>query len=162
LGQLKQPSQEMFENKLGWAISKIENPSKPVWIEDESQRIGTVMVPIIFFKLMRSSPCYFLNIPFESRLAFIATQYGSFSKEDLIAATLRIQKRLGGLETKNSVQHLENGDTLAAFEILLKYYDKWYTKFSKPTTEPNLYIINLDAEAVNEEANAKLLLALNK
>jgi tRNA 2-selenouridine synthase len=162
LGQLPQPSQEMFENELGLVISTIEDKTKTIWIEDESQRIGTVMVPNTFFKLMRSSPCYFLDIPFEHRLHFIVKQYGDFSKQDLIAATERIQKRLGGLETKNTIQFLENGEITAAFEILLKYYDRWYNKFSKPNAEPKLNLINLSANAVNEIDNAHLLLALDK
>lgn len=161
LGQPAQPSQEMFENELGLVLSKIKDTQKTIWIEDESQRIGTVMVPTPFFKLMRSSPCYFLHIPFDSRLDFIVKQYGSFSKADLIAATLRIQKRLGGLETKNTIQHIENAEITAAFEILLKYYDKWYSKFSKPTSELTQQIMNVEAGSVNEDENANLLLALN-
>ena len=162
LGQAKQPSQEMFENELGLAISNIADKTKTIWIEDESQRIGTVMVPNLFFKLLRSSPCYFLEIPFEARLHFIVKQYGVFNKEDLADATLRIQKRLGGLETKNTIQFLEHGLIKEAFEILLKYYDKWYTKFSKPSSEPTLQLIHLKATDVNESENANLLLALDK
>jgi len=162
LGQAKQPSQEMFENILGIALSKIDANMNSIWIEDESQRIGTVMIPNTFFKLIRCSPCYFIEIPFDERLQFIVANYGSFDKTDLIAATTRIQKRLGGLETKNAIQYLENGETLAAFEILLKYYDKWYDKFSKQSAEPTLELIKLTATGVNALENAKLLLALNK
>jgi tRNA 2-selenouridine synthase len=162
LGQAKQPSQEMFENILGIGLSKIDAKSNTIWIEDESQRIGTVMIPISFFKLIRKSPCYFIEIPFEERLKFIVSQYGSFVKEDLIAATIRIQKRLGGLETKNTIQHLEQGEILSAFHILLKYYDKWYDKFTKQSAEPTLQLIKLTAKEVNATDNAKILLALNK
>jgi tRNA 2-selenouridine synthase len=64
IGQATQPSQEMFENLLGLALSKFSSTQKYIWVEDESQRIGTVMVPTPFFKLMRNSACYFINIPF--------------------------------------------------------------------------------------------------
>ena len=36
-----------------------------------------------------------MRIPFEERLHFIVTHYGIYNKESLMAATLRIQKRLG-------------------------------------------------------------------
>ena len=163
IGQATQPSQEMFENLLGLALSKLSTSEKRIWIEDESQRIGTVMVPTSFFKLMRNSVCYFINIPFEKRLQFIVKQYGIFNKADLIGATERIQKRLGGLETKNTIQYLEDGDIHAAFSILLKYYDKWYEKFTQPEVNleiPKLKVVKWDAADVKEEENADLLLAL--
>jgi tRNA 2-selenouridine synthase len=165
IGQATQPSQEMFENLLGLVLSKLSSTTKHIWIEDESQRIGTVMVPTPFFKLMRDSVCYFVHIPFEKRLQFIVKQYGSFNKSDLIGATERIQKRLGGLETKNTIQFLENGDIGAAFSILLKYYDKWYEKFTLPEVNlefPKLKVIKWDAADVKEEENANLLLALTQ
>ncbi len=164
IGQATQPSQEMFENLLGLALSKFSQTQKCIWIEDESQRIGTVMIPTAFFKLMRHSVCYFTTIPFEKRLQFIIKQYGAFNKSDLIDATLRIQKRLGGLETKNTIQFLDNGEIESAFSILLKYYDKWYEKFTKPEVAsefPKIKVVKWDAGDVNGEENAKLLLALN-
>ena len=165
IGQATQPSQEMFENLLGLTLSKLSSSEKRIWIEDESQRIGTVMVPSPFFKLMRNSVCYFINIPFEKRLQFIVKQYGIFNKADLISATERIQKRLGGLETKNTIQYLEAGDIHAAFSILLKYYDKWYEKFTQPEVNlelPKLKVVKWDAADVKEEKNADLLLALTQ
>ena len=41
---------------------------------------------------------------------------------------MRIQKRLGGLETKNAVNHLLENNHKECFRILLTYYDKWYLK----------------------------------
>lgn len=162
LGQAPQPTQEMFENILGTTLANTLDKQKPIWIEDESQRIGTVMVPSVFFDLMRKSGCYFLEIPFEERLNFIVSQYGVFDKADLIAATTRIQKRLGGLETKNAIQHIEENDIKAAFAILLKYYDKWYTKFSIPNSSaPKLQLKKIPALTVNAMDNANLLLSLN-
>ena len=161
LGQATQPSQEMFENLLSVALAAIVEKEKAIWIEDESQRIGTVMVPSVFFNLMRDSPCYFLQIPFEERLNFIVQHYGQFSQADLIAATLRIQKRLGGLETKNTVQCIEENKIKDAFAILLKYYDKWYTKFSQPDAKPKPHLKFIEGEKVDAIKNAESLLLVN-
>lgn len=160
LGQTPQPSQEMFENELGVAISNLKINNKAVWVEDESQRIGTVMVPSAFFNQMRASVCYFLKIPFEARLNFIVSNYGSFDVQLLMDATKRIEKRLGGLETKNTLQFLSQGEIKAAFEILLKYYDKWYDKMSKPNLEQVLNIVQVEAPLVNANDNAALLLQI--
>jgi tRNA 2-selenouridine synthase len=105
-------------------------------------------------------------IPFEERLAFIVEQYGHFDKLSLIEASLRIQKRLGGLETKNTINAIESGDIKEAFSILLKYYDKWYNKFSKATNnkEKNEAYIKsikyLDLPDVDPIKNSKLLSSL--
>jgi tRNA 2-selenouridine synthase len=147
IGQAAQPSQEMFENKLAMALFPLAQ--SPILIEDESQRIGTVMLPPSFFKLLRSSNCYFIKIPFESRLDFIVEGYGKFKAEDLMAATYRIQKRLGGLETKLAINHILEKDIKSAFRILLTYYDKWYEK--------NRTIIPIEAEKVDPVENAKLI-----
>ena len=152
LGQAVPPSQEMFENKLGKQLFEFSKTNEPIWMEDESQRIGTVMIPTSLFKILRESKTYFIKIPFESRLQFILQNYGQFKAEDLITATYRIQKRLGGLETKNAINHIIEKNYEAAFAILLKYYDKWYEK--------NRTIIPIEADSVNHEKNATLLLSL--
>lgn len=147
IGQDKQPSQEMFENKLATALFAFADQT--ILIEDESQRIGTVMLPTPFFKLLRNSEGYFIKIPFESRLDFIVQGYGGFKPEDLMAATYRIQKKLGGLETKLAINHIVEKDIRAAFHILLSYYDKLYEKEKK--------LIHIEATKVDPIENAKLI-----
>jgi tRNA 2-selenouridine synthase len=166
LGQGAQPTQEMFENLLATALYKVSLKDEKIWLEDESQRIGTVMIPNDFFIQIRNSTCYFLNIPFEERLAFIVKQYGHFNASALIEASVRIQKRLGGLETKNTIKAIEEGDINLAFSILLKYYDKWYNKFSKAeknNDKSDTHLKNiewLEASKVDPITNAKLLSSL--
>ena len=160
LGQNQQDSQEQFENNLARALLNISSQHPYFWIEDESQRIGTNMLPITFFKNMRNSICYFIDIPFDARLQFIAQAYGKFAVADLIAATLRIQKRLGGLETKTAVNLLVENNIEGAFSILLKYYDKVYLKNIEAAAIPKLKTEKIVASEVNPIHNAGLLMHL--
>jgi tRNA 2-selenouridine synthase len=135
LGSDAQPSHEMFENLLAEELWKINNKhghneqtKNEIWIEDESVHIGRVGIPKSFWQQMRESPLYFLEIPFEERVKYIAQHYGKFEKRQLIDCILKIQKRLGGLNTKNAIQFLNEGNFVSAFSILLKYYDKMYLK----------------------------------
>jgi tRNA 2-selenouridine synthase len=162
IGQLPQPSQEMFENILAKKLFEINKNNKPIWIEDESQRIGTVLIPTALFHLMRNSTCYFMTIPFEQRLAFILEGYGKFDAQSLIEATERIQKRLGGLETKNAVAHIMLGELKEAFSILLKYYDKWYEKNAQNQVLPKVALIPVLSEMVDPNHNAHLLEKLSE
>jgi tRNA 2-selenouridine synthase len=161
IGQLPQPSQEMFENIVAEKLLEVNKKQKSIWIEDESQRIGTVLIPTPLFHLMRNSTCYFMTIPFEQRLNFIVEGYGSFDQKSLIEATMRIQKRLGGLETKTAVDFITAGALKEAFSILLKYYDKWYEKNTKNEVVTTIELIPVSSEIVDPVHNASLLEKLN-
>jgi tRNA 2-selenouridine synthase len=138
----KQPGQEMFENMLGeklraasYELQALSNSSSPfrglggvIFLEDESQRIGNLQIPMPLWRTMRKSPVFFMDIPFEERLDYITEEYGKQKKETLQDAILRIQKRLGGLETKNAIGFLAENNYRECFRILLSYYDKWYYK----------------------------------
>ena len=147
----------MFENILAEDLFEQHHNNESIWIEDESQRIGTVMIPTTLFHLIRNSTCYFLTIPFEERLSFILEGYGKFDKESLMEATQRIEKRLGGLETKNAINYILEGQFKEAFAILLKYYDKWYEKNAKNQTLPKVELIPIMAERVDPLLNALLI-----
>ena len=146
-----QPTQEMFENLLAQdlrlksmrqrqsAICNLQSAIKdsdllhsthhlPLWLEDESQRIGLINIPPAFWQQIRQAPVYFFDIPFEDRLKHIIEEYGDHNKKLLADSITRISKKLGGLETKNALNYLEEGNISACFSILLKYYDKHYLK----------------------------------
>ncbi|MEI6184888.1 MAG: tRNA 2-selenouridine(34) synthase MnmH [Bacteroidota bacterium] len=121
-----QPSTEMFENLLAEELMK--HKDKTIWVEDESQRIGDVNMPIKLYNTKQQSPIYFLEIPFEERLDYIVKGYGKIPKDKLVNSIIRIKKRLGGLETKTAINCLLEEDIKGCFAILLKYYDKHYQK----------------------------------
>lgn len=141
LGEKPQPGQEMFENMLAVelfkktiykehllnAVNKEISYTRPIWLEDESLHIGTIGIPKRLWENMRKSRLYFLDIPFEERLNYIISTYGIFDKKALVTSIMKIQKRLGGLETKNAINYLLEDNIKDCFSILLRYYDKMYT-----------------------------------
>lgn len=159
IGLPKQPSQEMFENRLAMAITRIRQsaPNARIWMEDESQRIGTVNLPQPFWQYFRKQPVLFLDIPFEARLAYLVSTYGALNRGDLAAAITRIQKRLGGLETKTALLHLVEGDTASCFRILLQYYDKKYGKSLRERENPDTLVQLINTEKVGALENAALV-----
>ncbi len=160
IGLPKQPTQEMFENKLAREIfiHTEGNKNPEIWLEDESQRIGTVNIPQSFWIHMRNSPVHFLDIPFERRLDYLVETYGKLPLEELKSATERIQKKLGGLETKTALGFLEEKNIKDAFSILLKYYDKLYHKGLEKREDPKPPIISYPSSKVDADANATLLI----
>jgi tRNA 2-selenouridine synthase len=166
LGEKPQPSSEMFENLLSiqlWKTSLQEYNSNAdtkniIWIEDESAHIGTVGIPKAFWQQMRKSQLYFLDIPFEERVKNIVKTYGIFEKKQLIDCVLKIQKRLGGLNTKNAIQFIAEDNVDAAFSILLKYYDKMYGESLKKREDVESLLNTIPCRSTDIE-NARLLLA---
>jgi tRNA 2-selenouridine synthase len=163
LGQPQQPKQEMFENLLANALVVATEKNNTIWLEDESQRIGEVNIPTPVFKFMRTCRVYFLDIPFDERLNYIVKGYGKFKKEDLINATVRIQKRLGGLEAKTVVNALIENDLHGAFRVLLHYYDRFYTKsMSNMREHPEQIFKKISLERVDAVINAKKVFATHQ
>lgn len=164
IGFEKQPTQEMFENILCFELlavnsdlgKKSNGGAGAIWLEDESQRIGDVNIPHELWKTMRQGPVYFLEVPFEERLKYIVREYGSFDRVKLIDSIVRIQKRLGGLETKNAIDFLLEDNTIECFRILLKYYDKWYLKSLHNRENLNSLLISIFCESSGLQ-NAKAL-----
>ena len=160
LGKSGQPGTEMFENMLAqdlYTLTK-ESTDAPIWVEDESQRIGDLNMPWELWNRFREKPLFFLNVPFEKRLDYIVKEYGGHTRESLLNATVRIQKRLGGLETKTAVNCLLENDIKGCFEILLKYYDKHYGKALHNRPQLKDVIREIDAQDVNAKENALKLL----
>ena len=157
IGQEPQPSQEMFENLLGTELAKYDETT-PIFLEDESQRIGNMQIPMAMWHNMRKSVVYFMDIPFEERLDYLTAEYGKQNKTDLVNAIMRIQKRLGGLETKNAINYLLENNFKESFRILLKYYDKWYEKGLYNRENPAELITKIEAQSIDNEINTNILM----
>lgn len=159
LGESIAPTQEQFENDLFWKLRDMDN-SSPLWLEDESQRIGLVNIPNPLWRQMQNAPVIYLEIPFEERLSYLVATYGKFETEELKNATLRIQKRLGGLETANVLHHLDQKDFYSAFAILLRYYDKTYERATAKRNPSQIH--KIESDTVDPLVNADLILKAAK
>lgn len=182
IGMPAQPTQEMFENLLALELqnksstvhresstvngesgflliddSRLTIHDAPIWLEDESQRIGLVNLPNDLWKAMRQSPIYFLDIPFEERLKQVTEEYGNLDKQKVIEAIGRIKEKLGGLAAKTAIQFLERGNTIESFRILLKYYDKYYLKALHNREGLNSLLYSIECKSVTPENTIQLV-----
>lgn len=153
LGETVPPTQEMFENYLGIALMQ-SVPGKKIWVEDESQMIGTKVVPKTFYAQLREAPVIYLNVAFETRVKYLAEAYGKYDRDALIEATRRIEKRLGPEQTKTAVALITEGKMPEACAIILRYYDKTYD-FGLSKREPaHVHKIDFDPLAGNDRSVA--------
>jgi tRNA 2-selenouridine synthase len=119
----EQPSQEQFENRLGMALS---GKACPLWLEDESRVIGQCVIPKNIYHSMQKAPLFIISAPIEDRLSRICRLYGQYSEKQLVEATLKIEKKLGGVVAKEVISKIEAGRLEEAVERLLQYYDRAY------------------------------------
>ena len=160
IGQPEQPRQEMFENLLANELLQLcDSTGTAIWMEDESQRIGSMYIPHSLWAGIRKSPLYFIDIPFTERLKYIIREYSSLNKEKLQEALERIQKRLGPMETKQAIAFLLHDDFENCFEILLKYYDKTYLKSLHNRENIESILNKIPCSAVDSVSNTEKLLS---
>ena len=152
LGDGSQPTIEQFENNLFWEWKDLDY-SKNIWIEDESHRIGLVNIPMNFFENMRSHPVIFLDISRAERARFLVKDYSAADKAMLRDSILRIQKRLGGLNTRYALEHLEKNELFEVAMICLIYYDKYYLRGLKNREHQDIYTI--EAATISPEIITK-------
>ena len=155
IGEQPQPSTEQFANDLFQNLSLL-NPEKRIWLEDESQKIGAVFISPEFYNNYRLSPLIVLDISFQKRLKNLVNIYGKYSKDEIIAAFYKINKKLGGQHVKKAVEFVQQGFLSDAAAIALLYYDQTYNYGLQNKSTKN--VINLSFNDENEMQIAKKLL----
>lgn len=155
LGMPPQPSSEHFANLLFTEFEKAGSNS-PVWLEDESKNIGTVFMPDQFYFNLQDSPVIALIMDLKTRMPRLLREYSAYSKEELFASVQKISKRLGGDNTRESVESIESGNFERAIEITLNYYDKAYIYSLKRRPEKNIRFVETDTDDI--ETNIKKIL----
>jgi tRNA 2-selenouridine synthase len=120
-----QPTTEQFQNYLTENILQLD-PSKPIWIEDESITIGKVVLPSIFWHRMNESQMVELKVSKDIRIKRLVNEYGNADREEFLKAMTAITKKLGGQHFQAAKEKLLENDMASAIDILLTYYDKVY------------------------------------
>ncbi len=101
-----------------------------------------------------------LEIPKEQRLEFLLEVYGTLDKDFLKQSTLRIQKRLGPLQTQQAIAAIDENRIKDFIEIVLQYYDKTYQFGINNRTKDNYSTLAVNFDTA--ENVAKKVLNFNK
>jgi tRNA 2-selenouridine synthase len=156
IGLAAQPTNEHFENKLFAKLQGL-NPTKAIWLEDESRAIGSVFIPELFYATMSTMPVYLLDIPLQERVIHLVDIYADLNPKQLADAISRISKRLGYDNAKYALDELENKNYDKVVMLALVYYDKCYLKGLQ--TRDQSSIISYQFPSVNPEATADFLIS---
>lgn len=125
-----QPSQKGFESAVWWALSHFD-PQRPIYIESESKRIGSVQVPDALIAAMRASPCVRLDIPVAERVRLLTEDYAHFLHDpEALNSRLAHLTELRGHETVAAWQDLARRQAWPELvkALLEQHYDPAYHK----------------------------------
>ena len=125
-----QPSQKMFDSLI-WDALRGFSPTRPVYVEAESRKIGSLRVPEALIEAMWRGPCVVLQAPVALRVALLKEEYSHFIAEPAtLIAKLERLSRLHGHAAIAAWKKLALGqrwDELTE-DLLVKHYDPGYTR----------------------------------
>lgn len=121
-----QPTTEQVHNDIAMYLASCD-PSREIFIEDESRTIGTVHLPEVLFTAMQSSTMTILEPSRSERIARLVRDYGEVPSDVLLAAFTRIARKLGGERYQCACAAIAEGDLATAADLALAYYDATYT-----------------------------------
>ena len=75
-----QPTQKRFETLLWDALRRFE-PSRPVFIEAESKKVGNLAVPQSLMGAMRESPCLLMRLSDDERVRLLLEDYAFYARD---------------------------------------------------------------------------------
>lgn len=125
-----QPQQKAFETAICTRLQGFD-PSRPVYVEAESRKIGRLFVPEALILAMRQSDCITINATRDARLEFLLRDYAYLGDDPEL-----LQRRLRHLADLHSTEILANWLDLAQAralpelfgELIDRHYDPLYRK----------------------------------
>jgi tRNA 2-selenouridine synthase len=125
-----QPSQKMFETRI-WDTLRRFDPSRPVFVESESKKVGNLRVPDALMDTMRQSPCIALTLSLEDRVRLLMEDYSHFAASpDVLNAQLEHLVKLHGRDKIDAWHALANSGRIEELVALLlaEHYDPAYLR----------------------------------
>jgi len=125
-----QPSQKMFETRLLTALLQFD-PARPVYVEAESRKIGSVQLPDAMLDALRRGACIKISASFAARVEFLLRDYDYFVQApDWLNSRLDV---LAGVQSRATIArwqaYAHEGEwTALVGELLELHYDPLYRR----------------------------------
>jgi tRNA 2-selenouridine synthase len=125
-----QPSQKMFETRI-WDKLRRFDPSKPVFVESESKKVGNLRVPEAVMEQMRASPCISLMLSRPNRVRLLMEDYHHFCADPAaLNGQLDHLVQLHGRAKIDAWHEMANGGRMPELvdQLLVEHYDPAYLR----------------------------------
>jgi tRNA 2-selenouridine synthase len=128
LPQQPQPSQKWFDSQLLKTLRGFD-PLRPVYVEAESKKIGSIALPAALLNAMHGSACLLLDTPLQSRVAGLLEDYRYYVENpETFIENLKPLHRFHGTKQLESWSEMIRGGDIATMvaELLARHYDPSY------------------------------------
>jgi tRNA 2-selenouridine synthase len=125
-----QPPQKTFDSLLRLALQQFD-PSRPVWVEDESKKIGQRQLPERLFEALHDAPVWQLSAPMPARVQICREDYAHYAAhpQALVEQLQPIKPLVGGAVLAHWQALAEAGEVDALFEAVMRqHYDPCYLR----------------------------------
>ena len=125
-----QPSQKMFETRL-WDKLRHFDTRRPIFVEAESKKIGSLAMPDALLEKIRASACILIDAPLSARIDLLLEEYDHFLQTPgLLAGRLSHLTELHGRKVIAEWQAMaERGEWRTLVEqLLVQHYDPAYRR----------------------------------
>ncbi len=159
-----QPAQKMFDS-LVWHALRGFDPARPVFVEAESKKIGSVAVPDALLEAMRGAECILLDAPMPARVQLLMEDYEHFLRDpDLLAQRLAPLVELHGHEVISDWKELAAQSQWQALveDLLTRHYDPAYRRSTTANFVRLKDALVLRPEALDEASLAKAAASLHE
>lgn len=141
-----QPSQKMFESRLLLSLQYLD-PTRAVYVEAESRKIGALHLPAALIETMRADECVRIDASFDARVDFLLRDYAYFlaAPEKLTACLYPLRHQHGAERVQRWQAYVADGRWRELVgELLALHYDPLYKRsqdlhyagFATPATFP--------------------------
>jgi len=125
-----QPSQKMFETRI-WDKLRRFDPSRPVFVESESKKVGNLRVPEVVMERVRAAPCISVALSRPNRVRLLMEDYEHFALDpSALNAQLDHLVQLHGHARINAWHELANSGRMPELvdQLLVEHYDPAYLR----------------------------------
>ncbi|MBK9160689.1 MAG: tRNA 2-selenouridine(34) synthase MnmH [Nitrosomonadales bacterium] len=125
-----QPAQKWFDSILLQRLQQLD-PSRPVYVEAESKKIGSIALPIALFDAMHASPCLLVETPLAARVTGLLEDYRHYAENpEVFIEHLQPLHRFHGAKKMEQWSEMIRGGDLDAMvaELLTLHYDPSYLR----------------------------------
>ena len=157
-----QPSQKSFDSTL---LSTLQNldPTRPVYLEAESNKIGLITLPPALISAMHSSACLLVETPLTTRVAGLLEDYRHYVENPqlLIAHLHNLHRFHGAAQLQRWTELIHAGDfSTMVGELLTLHYDPSYLRatsknYPQLSTARHIPLLSLSDKSL-EEVSASL------
>ena len=130
-----QPTQKLFDSQLLDVLRRLD-PSRPVWVESESKKIGQLQLPDAMHEAMHAAPVVLLDAPMAERVRLWREDYPHFAADPvaMVEKLVPLKPLVGGETIEHWRALARAGEVDALFQsVMERHYDPCYDRSTRRT-----------------------------